>query len=968
MRHFGLAKFEPGKTLVKHNKLNTFSVIAGCLFIALCQVGCVGLTGSNGSNPLAYTPALTVNPTSLSFGSVAVNGSANLNVTLTNSGKAALTITKATATGTGFALPGATLPISLAPGISQKLQVQFAPKAAGASYGALTITSNDPASLATVPLSGTGSGQALLSFTPDSVTFGNVSVGGSSSKTITISNGGSSPLNISSISAVGTGYSMSGMTAPVTINAGQSAPFTVKFAPNVTGKVVGGISVMSNAPNAPQTIGMTATGVIGSVLSANLSSVSFGSVTVGNSATQSLTLSNTGTESLTITQIATSSGFSASGINLPLTLALNQTVTFSIKYSPKAAGSGSGTLVITSNASNPALDVALAGTAVQAAAQITPNPSSLAFGNVAVGGSSSQSITLSNAGGSTLTITQITASGTGYSVSGFTLPVSIAAGSSSPITATFAPAAAGSPAGSISVTSNASSSPTNIAMTGTGIQSGITASPTTVAFGNVAVGSSGSQTVTLKNTGSSTLTISALTASGTGYSVSGFTLPISIAAGASSTITAKFAPTATGSPAGNISITSNAPGSPLTIAMTGTGVQGQVTSSPASVSFGNVLVGASSSQTVSLTNNGTASVTISSVAPTGTGYTITGLAATPITLTTGQSTSFTATFAPTSAASASGTITVTSNGSNPSLTISLSGTGVQAGISATPTSVAFGSVTVGSPNSQTIRINNTGSGTLTISQATVTGTGFSMTGLTVPATIAAGGNTTFNVAFAPNAAGTVNGSISLTNNSATSPLAIALSGTGVASSAILNSSASSLSFGSVNVGSSSTLSVTLTNTGNSSVTVSSVTVAGTGYTSSGITTTQVIAAGATATLSVQFTPTTATLVSGSVTVASNATNSPVVVTLSGTGVQAVQHSVALTWTASTSTVVGYNVYRSSTSGGPYTLLTSSPVAGTTYTDSTVQAGQTYYYVVTSVNSSNVESVYSNEASATVPTP
>jgi fibronectin type 3 domain-containing protein len=69
-----------------------------------------------------------------------------------------------------------------------------------------------------------------------------------------------------------------------------------------------------------------------------------------------------------------------------------------------------------------------------------------------------------------------------------------------------------------------------------------------------------------------------------------------------------------------------------------------------------------------------------------------------------------------------------------------------------------------------------------------------------------------------------------------------------------------------------------------------------------------------------------------------------------------------------STVVGYNVYRSTTSGGPYTLITSTPVAGVTYTDTAVQAGVTYFYVVTAVDANGNESAFSNEASVTVPTP
>jgi fibronectin type 3 domain-containing protein len=121
------------------------------------------------------------------------------------------------------------------------------------------------------------------------------------------------------------------------------------------------------------------------------------------------------------------------------------------------------------------------------------------------------------------------------------------------------------------------------------------------------------------------------------------------------------------------------------------------------------------------------------------------------------------------------------------------------------------------------------------------------------------------------------------------------------------------------------------------------------------------------TITAQFAPTTAGAVSGNVSIASNATNSPSTIAVSGTGVSVTSHSVALSWSASTSTVNGYNVYRGTTSNGPYpTKLNSSLVTVIDYTDTTVASGVTYYYVVTSVNSSNVESVDSNQATAVVP--
>jgi hypothetical protein len=90
--------------------------------------------------------------------------------------------------------------------------------------------------------------------------------------------------------------------------------------------------------------------------------------------------------------------------------------------------------------------------------------------------------------------------------------------------------------------------------------------------------------------------------------------------------------------------------------------------------------------------------------------------------------------------------------------------------------------------------------------------------------------------------------------------------------------------------------------------------------------------------------------------------------LSGTCLTGTPHSVTVNWTASTSTVAGYNVYRALASGGPYTKVNPSLIAAATYTDNNVLAGQTYYYVATAVDSSAAESAYSNQAQAVIPSP
>ena len=175
----------------------------------------------------------------------------------------------------------------------------------------------------------------------------------------------------------------------------------------------------------------------------------------------------------------------------------------------------------------------------------------------------------------------------------------------------------------------------------------------------------------------------------------------------------------------------------------------------------------------------------------------------------------------------------------------------------------------------------------------------------------------------------------------------------------------SLPFGNVTVGGNSILSLTLTNSGNANVTISNVSISGAGFSASGVSTGQVIPPGQNATLNVTFAPAAIGSVPGAnVTIASDATNSPAIIPLTGTGVQS--HSATLAWTASTSIVVGYNIYRSTASGGPYTKQNSAIIVPLTYTDTTVLSGRQYFYVVRAVDSNNVESINSNEVPATIP--
>ena len=299
--------------------------------------------------------------------------------------------------------------------------------------------------------------------------------------------------------------------------------------------------------------------------------------------------------------------------------------------------------------------------------------------------------------------------------------------------------------------------------------------------------------------------------------------------------------------------------------------------------------------------------------------------------------------------------------------IPVNGVGVQAALTITPASASFGDVTVGSPSTQTVQITNSGTGTLTISQVSASGSGFSTSSLSLPISLAPNQSTSFNVVFSPASAGTVSGAVSIVSNAPNSPATVALSGIGVAASQTLSFSSTSLAFGSVNDGSSSTQSVTVTNTGNASVTISTITESGAGFALSGAGTPVTLSAGQHLSFAVVFSPTAAGTDSGSVSVASNATGSPATIALSGTGVAVSTHTVSLNWTASTSTVAGYNVYRSTANGSGYAKINSALVSGVSYSDaSTLQSGTTYYYVTTAVDSSGNESTYSNQVSAAIP--
>jgi len=385
----------------------------------------------------------------------------------------------------------------------------------------------------------------------------------------------------------------------------------------------------------------------------------------------------------------------------------------------------------------------------------------------------------------------------------------------------------------------------------------------------------------------------------------------------------------------------------------------QLSFNPPALRFGEVIVGQTAMLSPTVTNTGSTSITLSTMTVNGVPYSATGLRL-PLTLVAGQSVSFTVGFVPTVTGPANGTIQF--NGG--AATLKLSGWGEsQQSLIANPPNLPFGNVQTGNTTTALVTLTNNESSSITISQQSTSAT-FSTQGLSLPLTLGTGHSVTFSIIFSPTAIGPVIGWFEGLSAKNTGLIQIPLTGTGTASGQLTVSPAS-INFGNVNVGSSSSQAGTLSATG-ASVTVSSATSNSSEFTFSGLALPTTIAAGQSIEYRTTFTPQSSGSASATLSFVSNASDPNASENLTGTGVGVHSYNVSLSWNASTSAVSGYNVYRGTKSGGPYSKINSTLYPSTTYTDSTVATGQTYYYVTTAVDSSGQESAYSNQAQAVIP--
>jgi len=857
-------------------------------------------------NGVTVVRSVVVTPATLVFSDQAVTTPSNIQyVTVFNNGNVPISFSSVAASGDFSASYTSCTTVAVASSCST--QVTFTPTATGTRTGTLTFT--DDAGAQPVSLSGNGvTATQTLSLTPSSLTFQDQKTSTTGpQQTLIVRNTGTAPVTISSIVASGD-LAISYNGCPATLNPSTSCVVNVTFTPTGTGARPGAITLTDTAVGNPQAVNLTGNGVAATpAVTVSPSGLAYDLLVISNtSGAQTVTVTNTTASTVTGLSIPPPSGdyaFSSNGCGT--TLSVSASCYLGVTFTPTAAGSRTGAITVTDSAG--VQKVNLAGTGATAVKSALLHETSLVFTDRVVNTTSnSQSAIFQNTGNVPVTIATVTLTGADFALSNG-CPVSPSTLPPGPsgcnIGVTFTPTGTGARAGSITIMDDAPGSPRTINLSGNGLTAvqSIVLSPPGLVFPTQDIGTASvnTQNIMLTNTGNAPVTISSvMVATGaTDYTISYDACTGVLPPGPSGntcTITVSFKPTAAGTRTGSIKITDTAPGSPLTVTLTGSGVaQAQaVVVSPASVTFNTQVQGttSSASQTVTVSNTGNFPVTFTSVVVTG-DFSIpyngcTGMLAPGA----GSSCQITLSFTPKAAGARTGNLTISDSAPGGKQTVALSGTGIAAtqAISLSQTSVSFDEQIVSTPSApMLVYYYNQGNVAVTIGTVVPSGSDFALTGSTcINGTIVYPSSyCTFRVIFTPAATGLRTGSIIVTDGAPGSPRTITLSGNGTSAGGGANVFPASINFGSQKVTTTSPpQTVTVTNSGNASMTISNVTLSGANmgdFAQSNSCT--AVAPGFACLITVTFTPTATGSRAAVLTVTDTGTPTSLMVNLSGTG-------------------------------------------------------------------------------------
>jgi mono/diheme cytochrome c family protein len=548
------------------------------------------------ANPAAGTPspAATLSTATLSFGSQVVQTtSGTMSANLTNTGSANLVLSAVTLGGTNpteFTRSGTcAAAVSLAPNGSCSINVTFKPTVIGARSATVTIGHNASPNTSVLSLTGTGAAAPTpaIGLSATTLAFGNQTLGTTSApKTVSISNTGNANLVLGTITATGANaadFARSGC-AGTTLTPGANCSVSVTFTPAALNARSATLSIASNASGSPHGVALSGNGVAAPTpaVTLNPTSLAFGNQTVGTtSAAKPIALTNSGSAALGISSIATTGSGFASTHNCGASLAAGASCTINVTFAPTSAAGSTGAVTIASAAAGSPHTVGLSGTGTAptpTAPVATLAPTAVDFGMVTLNTpSATRALSLTNTGNAPLNLSAVNVTGANAGEFSQTsnCPVggALAAGANCTISARFTPAATGARAASLTLTSNATGSPT-VSLTGTGIvQASALAqvSPTQAKFGRVRLGTTSSdRTVRVRNVGTAPVLISSVSIKGEFVHQSGCTAPL--AAGTTCEISVRFKPTVAGTGLGELAVASNATGAPHVVKLIGTGV------------------------------------------------------------------------------------------------------------------------------------------------------------------------------------------------------------------------------------------------------------------------------------------------------------------------------------------------------------------------------------------------------------
>lgn len=793
------------------------------------RTGTLGIASNNTLSPVAITlsgsatatvaqaPVASVSTTSLALGSAAIGTTgAAQNITVSNTGNAALSISAITLNNAAdFVVAGGTCSAggTVAGGASCNVSVALRPGAGavGARSGSLSITHNAAGSPNAIALSGTATAAAApVASMTTSLTFGNANVGSTSAaQTAILSNTGNAPLNIIALSTGSSEFAISGgsCAAGVAVGATGSCTVNLTFTPTAASARSANLVITHDASGGQSSTSLSGMGVaLNPVIGVSPSTLSFSQTVNVTSAAQTITISNTGNATMAISgstlggaqagefQIATGSTCAVGG-----SVAASSSCTVRIAFAPTAVGARTGSLAITHNAAGSPTAVALNGTGTASPQPaISLNASTLVFTSQGLGSSSAvQSVTVSNSGAAVLTFNALSLTGTAagdFLRSGScTATGTLALGAACTIGFAFAPGASGARTATLTVGSDASNGSAVLSLSGTGapaLAPAVSLAPAALAFSNqtVAVPST-ARTATLTNSGSAALIISSISATAP-FGVS-HNCGASLNTGASCVISSTFTPTAAGAAAGNVSVASNAVGSPHTVSLSGTGVAASPVLSwaPAvtSLAFGDASVGATPlSQTLRLSNQGPGAVTLQQLVISGSqagDFSVGGAStcAPNAAIAQGASCTVVMAFQPGAAGARAGLLQVASSGTNPP-DVNLTGNGTaaaQPGAAVVPAAISLAGSGASVP-SQTITLQSTGSAVLRVTALRVAMGSFSLDApasggcVVAPFDLMPGQSCTMNVGWSNATAASETGTLEITTNAAAAALQVSI--------------------------------------------------------------------------------------------------------------------------------------------------------------------------------------------------